>query len=166
MMKITKCTTCGSTDLREAWDEKYLVIDTGGLRCEADIPYTKCTKCGEGFYDNETLEFAEREAAKQVVISGIATDKAFRFLRTTLGLRAIDLATMIDVSPATISRWEHGEVPVDRRAMAILGTMMLEKLEGGIGKTRAVLGALADPVKEPRTIGFSMRKIDPVKDLS
>ncbi len=68
--------------------------------------------------------------ASQLLGMGIANGEAFRFMRKALGLRAADLAGMLGVDAATVSRWETGKVPVDRAALATLAAAATERLDG------------------------------------
>jgi transcriptional regulator with XRE-family HTH domain len=48
-----------------------------------------------------------------------------------LGLRAADLAELLDVAAETVSRWENAQRTVDRPAWVALSAMVLDRIEGG-----------------------------------
>jgi transcriptional regulator with XRE-family HTH domain len=51
-------------------------------------------------------------------------------MRKAIGVRAVEFAELLDVTHETVSRWEHGHLPVERRAAALLSAMVIDKLEG------------------------------------
>ena len=68
-----------------------------------------------------------------------------------LRLRAIDLGELLNVTPETISRWERGGLPVEHRALALLGGLVADKLAGR-QETQARLLALRSPAEVPSTV--------------
>ena len=113
----------------------------GSHRIAIDLPATACTKCGEDYVSGEVLLRADLLTASALPGAGIATGEAFKFMRKALGLRAADLAEMLSVDAATISRWETGKGPVDRAALATLAAAATERLAGGeatLGRLRAL----------------------------
>ncbi|MDX2088302.1 MAG: helix-turn-helix domain-containing protein [Kofleriaceae bacterium] len=71
-------------------------------------------------------------------------------MRKALGMRAVDLAQLLDVTAETVSRWETGKIDVETRAFALLGTLVIERLEGrddAVQRLRAIEKAsTAEPV--------------------
>jgi transcriptional regulator with XRE-family HTH domain len=47
-------------------------------------------------------------------------------MRKALGLRAADLAEMLDVTPETLSRWETGKLPMGRTSWLTLSSLALD----------------------------------------
>jgi transcriptional regulator with XRE-family HTH domain len=90
----------------------------------------KCGACGEGFFKGDDLARAELVAAAEVADRGLREGAAFRFMRKVLGLRAEDLAGLLDVTEGTVSRWENDHAPADRAAWAALAAMVSDKLAG------------------------------------
>jgi DNA-binding transcriptional regulator YiaG len=97
------------------------------------------------------LEAFELDVAGELARHGEASPEAFSFMRRALGVKAMDLAEMLDVTPETVSRWEHGQQPIDRGAAAILSAMVVDRLEG---RTTALdsLKALQRPEPLPRVV--------------
>jgi len=60
----------------------------------------------------------------------VLSGEAFRFMRKAAGLRAKELAELLDVTPETISRWEKEHRQPDRKAMMVLGDLVLDRLKG------------------------------------
>jgi DNA-binding transcriptional regulator YiaG len=95
------------------------------------------------------LARAELEIASQLALEGPVSGEAFRYMRGALGIQAKDLATLLDVTPETVSRWENGARDLDRGAWIALGGMALEKA-GKPTVTRERLERAARTEKPPR----------------
>jgi transcriptional regulator with XRE-family HTH domain len=91
-------------------------------------------------------------------MSGPATGEAFRFMRKVLGIPAIELAELLDVAPETVSRWENGKLPIERRALALLASMVLDRVEG-VTTTLERLRSLRDPPAAPALVRLDLRTI-------
>jgi predicted transcriptional regulator len=91
------------------------------------VPARVCRDCDALFLDGPCLERAELEVACELARTGPSDGESFRFMRKALAMRATDIASLIAVSPETISRWENGQRTVDRIAWITVGTMVLEK---------------------------------------
>ncbi|HTP29443.1 MAG TPA: hypothetical protein VMK12_27735, partial [Anaeromyxobacteraceae bacterium] len=61
------------------------------------------------------------------------------------------LAELLDVTIETISRWEHGKQSLDRRAVALLASMVLDRIEGRTS-TLDRLKALLKPEPLPSVV--------------
>ncbi len=70
----------------------------------------------ETYLDWKVLAKLDLAAAQWLADAGARSPETFRFMRKTLGLRAADLAELLDVAPETVSRWERGVLPVEHRA--------------------------------------------------
>lgn len=81
----------------------------------------RCSSCGETLFDVKEVERQELEAATLLVARGVRTGPEFKFIRKLAGLRANELAEMLDVRPETVSRWERGEVEIPRAVAYALG---------------------------------------------
>jgi DNA-binding transcriptional regulator YiaG len=78
----------------------------------------------------DDLKRGELAAASALAQAGIATPASFRYLRKAAGLRAADLAQLLDVSPETVSRWETGRSAIERRAFVLVALMVEERRRG------------------------------------
>jgi transcriptional regulator with XRE-family HTH domain len=76
-------------------------------------------------------------------------------MRKALGLRATDLAELLDVTPETVSRWETDRVPLDRGALATLGALLRDARAGSTA-TLDHLRTLAHPPRGPREIAVRL----------
>jgi len=146
---MKRCAECGGT-LQSVKIEELHTVGEHKIRVH-DIPAQKCSACGETYVTGDNARRADLLVADALIGAGIATGEAFRFMRKALGLRAVDLAEMLGVDAATISRWETGKIDVDRGALAALAAAVSEKLAGS-NATLDRLKALRDERRPPRTL--------------
>jgi putative zinc finger/helix-turn-helix YgiT family protein len=117
----------------------------------AKVPALKCRECGEVYFDGRSLERFELRAAVELARAGEATGEVMRFMRKAVGLKAQELAELLAVTPETVSRWETGKQPVEHRAMAVVGALVVERFEGRTS-TYDNLKALKSPRKLGRRV--------------
>jgi putative zinc finger/helix-turn-helix YgiT family protein len=144
---MKRCTNCQGTALRNGTVEDRIKV--GNVEFVASLPAIVCQKCGESFVDGPDLERFDLAVASWLSSHGHRSPDAFRFTRKALGLRATDLAELVQVTPETISHWENGHRPVDVGVFALLGELVADRIEGREG-TLGRLRALRAPVKAPR----------------
>lgn len=109
----------------------------------ASVDAWGCPGCDAIEFDAHKLDEVEERIAAMLAREGVNSPEAFRFIRKAIGLRAADLANLLDVTPETVSRWERGRIPVDARALAVLGTLAIEHAEGrseALARLRAIRG--------------------------
>lgn len=98
----------------------------------------KCVKCEEVTFSRLQAKALEKEAAKKIVARGIRKGAELKFIRKLIGLKAIELAPLLDVQPNTVSRWERDEVAIPRLTAFVIG-LLFERPD-----TREQLEALAE----------------------
>jgi DNA-binding transcriptional regulator YiaG len=102
-----------------------------GATFVAQLSARACPKCQETYIDGPALERFDLLVAARLLEAGRHEAEVFRFARRALGLRAAELAKLLDVAPETISRWETGERPAGGPLFALLGALVAERLDGG-----------------------------------
>jgi putative zinc finger/helix-turn-helix YgiT family protein len=122
-----------------------------GCTFKAAIPATRCAKCGEETYAGPDLEAFDLAVAGELASHGVGSAEAFSFMRRAMGMTGRDLAELLDVAPETVSRWEHGKLPLDRGPVALLSAMVLDQLEGRT-TTLDRLKALLKPKSLPKQV--------------
>jgi putative zinc finger/helix-turn-helix YgiT family protein len=142
---ITRCVKCGSDQIGESTEPDTLAI--AGQTFTADVPALRCAACGAVFFDGPALGEFEHAAARELARHGPATGETFRFMRKALGVRAVDLAELLDVTPETISRWETGKLAMARTAWVTLSSLVLD-FDG----TQERLRAVREPPKSARVV--------------
>ena len=120
------CSQCETGELRETTEVVVREVDT--LSFEADVPGWRCEQCGHTEFDGPSLRQFEVLIANELSECGAQSGTAFKFMRKTAGLRASELADLLDVDAATISRWETGKVTVDRATLATIGAILRDKI--------------------------------------
>src|SRR5262249_9756196 len=146
---LKRCVQCASTTFDHTVEEEVPILEAAGTRFVADLEAQKCRKCGEVYIADAEFERAHHWVAERLVDLGVSTGDAFRFLRKTLGMRAIDLAELLTVDAVTISRWETGASTLNPLALATLGMLVLDELTRPCDP-RKVLEAQAHPQRLPR----------------
>ncbi len=140
---MKRCVECKGL-LKPSQSEE--VISLGEHRISIVLPARRCASCGEVYVASDVAEKADLLVATRLLDMGIADGAAFRFMRKALGFRAADLAELLGVDAATVSRWETGKVPVDRATLATLAAAASDRLDGRertIERLRAMGGATA-----------------------
>jgi putative zinc finger/helix-turn-helix YgiT family protein len=148
-----KCERCKTGKLEKTVAPES--VEVGKHVFTARVPALKCRECSEVYFDGPTLERLELGAAVELARAGEATGEVMRFMRKAAGLRALELAELLAVTPETVSRWETGTRPMEHRAMAVLGTLVVERFEGRTS-TLENLKALRRPKKLGRRIALSL----------
>lgn len=138
---MDRCVMCGGTELRDVAEAVEVTI--GPRSFVGAVPAVACPKCGETFTDGPGLVALEREAARWLAAHGFATGPELRFMRKAAGLRAVDLAELLDVAPETVSHWETGKHAPDRSTLATVAALALDALDGAT-TTRDRLRALRE----------------------
>jgi DNA-binding transcriptional regulator YiaG len=126
-------------------------LEVAGKTFTAILPITKCVNCGATYISHDALGVLELGTAAELARHGEVSAEAFGFMRRVLGMKASELAELLDVTYETISRWEHGHQPVERRAAALLSAMVLDRVEGR-STILEQLQALLKPVPLPRLV--------------
>ena len=148
-MKVDRCTTCGSRKLPLV--DYLFKARVAGVPFETVIRAQQCQNCGEAFLPEDALGSFEVSAALELARAGVVTPEALRFMRKIAGLRAVDLAELLELTAEHVSRMENGRAPADRRTVALLAAMLEDKAAGA---TRTVdqLRALARPRRVTRRL--------------
>jgi DNA-binding transcriptional regulator YiaG len=123
-MPMNKCASCAG--LLTA-SRKRQVQRVAGREFIVTVAASTCRGCGSIFLENDSLQRADLEVACELARHGPPRGEAFRFLRKTMGMRGLDLAALLDVTPETISRWENDQRVVDKATWLTLGSLVLER---------------------------------------
>jgi putative zinc finger/helix-turn-helix YgiT family protein len=144
-----RCFSCKGAELVAAEHEDRLEV--AGHKFTRSLPTLRCSRCGDETMNGADIEAFELEVAAELARHGELPADAFRFMRRTLGMKAADLAGLLDVAAETVSRWENAKQAIERRAAALLSSMVLDKLEGRTS-TLDRLQALREPSPLPRLV--------------
>jgi putative zinc finger/helix-turn-helix YgiT family protein len=139
---MKRCYQCKSERLAE----KTLTetSEVAGYTFTAQLPALVCEACGETSYAGEDLHRFELAVARKLSEMGEPSGEAFRCMRKSIGLKAIELAHLLNVTPETLSRWENGKLVVDEGAFLILGDLVEDQCTGS-KRTLQRLKALREP---------------------
>jgi len=139
------CTRCGQVRLTTIEQKRSFDV---GLETPlvVQVESTGCERCGRLAKPAAVARIAALTALRQVAISGRVNGESFRFMRTTMGLQAKEVAHLLGLGVGTISRWENDVRDLDPRAWTLLACLALEYVDGETEpRTRKVLDALREP---------------------
>jgi putative zinc finger/helix-turn-helix YgiT family protein len=125
---MKRCHKCRGVRLQAT--ELEHEVEVAGCRFKAMMPATRCAECGETVVSGADLEAFELAVAADLAQRGPTSGEAFRFMRKALGLKAVEVAGLLDVTQETVSRWENDKFKPERRALALLGSMVLDRQDG------------------------------------
>jgi len=165
---MKRCPNCKapSSLLRQAYVPHEARI--GRRTFTGDLPAVRCGRCNSVFVHAPNVERFELIVAERLARAGVSSGDAFRFMRKSLGVRAADLATQIGVTPETVSRWEKGRRKVDHAALAVLGRLVVDRVQGR-DESRRLLEALRAPKPLARVIHLeefrrkAVRRVDNIR---
>jgi DNA-binding transcriptional regulator YiaG len=144
-----RCPACHAID---RWREKTVDVShvISGHEFVGAVSARECMSCGHVLHDRAAEDRLCLRIAALIVDSGLATGRAFRFMRKAIAMRASDLARLLQVAPETISRWETERRAVDPSSFALLAAIVRDRLEG---RTAVLDGLerLVKPLELPRT---------------
>lgn len=145
-----RCVTCNKGTMRpglvelqrEVGDHVFTTLTDGRT----------CSACGEVEFEGESLARFELAIAVALARSGANSGEAFRWMRKAVGLRAIDAAEILGVTPETVSRWETGRVAIAHGALALLSLIIEDHVRGSTAtievlRARAAAKPLGKQVK-------------------
>jgi putative zinc finger/helix-turn-helix YgiT family protein len=146
---MKRCYKCKGEMLEETKVEESRHL--AGRTFTASVPALKCSECSELYFPGPALEAFDVAIAGELARHGEVSAEAFAFMRRAIGMTARELAELLDVTPETVSRWEHGKRQLERGPFALLAEMVLDRLEGRT-TTLDRLKALLKPDPLPKLV--------------
>lgn len=108
---MERCPTCGGKMQDRTPAKPYHYTESGLKNVYLDgVTRWRCSACDEELVELGNVpglhaQIAELLLQKPFILAG----PEFRFLRKEMRMKAKDLATVLGVTPTTVSRWETGE---------------------------------------------------------
>src|SRR5712664_363032 len=149
-----RCGKCGNPGLAAV--KHTIKRELDGRTFSGDVTATRCEACGETLVPGPAALAFERAVVADLA-RGDVGPQSFRFLRRAAGLQAARLAELLDVTPGTVSRWENGKKPLERRAVALVVALALEAQEKRT-TTRELLERLASKRKPSKRVVLGLRE--------
>jgi DNA-binding transcriptional regulator YiaG len=122
-LAMRRCPTCDGRLLQSTKDEW---VEVAGRRFVASVSAQACVSCSGMFVGSSSMAELEMAVSCELAKSGPLSGETFRYMRKSLGMRAIVLAKLLGITAETISRWENRQRAVDRAAWVVLGGLVLE----------------------------------------
>lgn len=120
-------------------------VSVGGVLFVADLPIASSGSGEHEGWLDETLEQHDLAIASWLVANGARTGDALRWLRKTIGMKALELAEVLGITPETVSRWENGKLEVDALAWVLLGAIVHDRETGETRTIDALRAARSRP---------------------
>lgn len=156
---MNRCTKCGTQTL--AGGPQDFEKSIGRRVFVGKVQGYECSSCNGVFYDQAAIGAFEEKIARYLAQRGISTPEEMRFARKAVGIAAIELAKLLEVSPETVSHWENGKHPADVATRATLAGLVLDGLDGG-SFTRDLLRNSESPDASPR-VPLDLEDPTPIK---
>lgn len=128
MNEIIRCAKCKHQNLQDT--KKTRTRTVAGHTFQVELDAQLCSACGAIYYSSQTVEAYEMAIAVWLAEHGVNDGEAVRLMRSVLNLKGLELATLLDVAPETLSRWEKEHRAPDRKATALLASMVLDRVAG------------------------------------
>jgi putative zinc finger/helix-turn-helix YgiT family protein len=153
---MKRCSECDREGLLKTTEPDTLTV--AGRSFTAAVPAWHCEACGKTYLDGPSLGDFELAVAREIATQGPASGETFRFMRKSIGMRAADLAELLDVTPETVSRWETGKLDVARAAWATLADVVVEHAEGA-SRMLDRLRTLREPKKLAKALRLELPRL-------
>src|SRR6266545_3612241 len=133
-----QCAVCnqGKTEMADV----ELRREIAGHLFTATVRGWTCDACDEEVYEAADIERFDAAVALALAQAGAGGGEVFRLMRKVLGMRAVDLAELLGVTPETISRWETDKHPIDHEALALLSLLVMDHAKGSTASLDALRG--------------------------
>lgn len=112
-----------------------------GITFTASLPAWRCTDCGDVTVDDHVVAAFVRAIAIDIAQRGPTNGVTFRFLRARLLLSSGELASVLEIPPSALRRWEEGGDTVERIAWLVVAGLVLESVDAGASTSMRIPGA-------------------------
>ncbi|HET9598967.1 MAG TPA: helix-turn-helix domain-containing protein [Anaeromyxobacteraceae bacterium] len=153
--KPPPCAACRDGEGRATTTVLTFALARCRTTASARVAARTCRACGAVAVDPQVEVRARLAVGCTLADHGVHDGEAFRHLRRALGLRAAELARLLDVTPETISHWETGKSTPARGAFVALAALAQDALDGRTA-TRDRLAAMADGRRWPRALSVEL----------
>lgn len=145
---MESCLHCRGSLVRARREQERVVGDTCFM---VRSPAAACKRCHAVFLPADGLAQIDLAVACELALRAPPSGEGFRFIRRALGLKAMDLALLLRVTPETVSRWENDQRMVDANAWISVGALALERASLPTQTLQRLVG-LQKSKKLPRTV--------------
>lgn len=114
-----------------------------GVAFFASLPAWRCSDCGHVDVDAHVVNAFERGIAVDIAQRGPTSGETFRYLRARLALSSAELASILEVEPSVLRRWEDDSPNVERIAWLVVAGLVLESVDASVSTSVRIPGAFA-----------------------
>ncbi len=152
-----KCLTCGAQMKTRRENYRYVASGLPSVTLEG-IEVSRCPKCGETEVAIPAIEDLHRVIASALIRKRSRFAPAeIRFLRKFLGWSGADFARHMGTTQETVSRWEHGTMPMGSAADRLLRLMVASSAPVS-DYTVDVLAQIAADDRKPRPVHLGLSR--------
>lgn len=157
-----RCANCNGTSFSNLKAARTLDLQfkfKGKLKTvvfRAQAPVRKCSRCGTEYEVGPIRSRMEQTVALNLIERGINAGGVLRFARKALGLRAVDLAQLLGITPETVSHWENDKTQAEPVSWVAIRDLLEDGLRGR-STTRDQLAAFATPNLPSTTVDFELQ---------
>ncbi len=156
MMMMT-CTVCGGPMKTRRENYRYESSGLSSVTLQG-VEVSRCPKCGETEVAIPAIEQLHRAIAGALIRKRARlAPPEIKFLRKSLGWSGADFALRMGTTPETVSRWEHGKMPMGPAAERLL-RLMIAKEAPVADYTVDVLAQLAADGRTPRPVHLGLSR--------
>jgi len=151
------CTVCGGQTKARRENYRY---DASGLPYVTlkGVEVRRCPKCGETEVAIPAIEGLHRAIAGALIRKRARLVAAeIKYLRKFLGWSGADFAEHVGTTPETVSRWEHGKMPMGSAAERLLRLMVATSAPVS-NYTVDVLAELAADDRKPQPVHLGLSR--------
>ncbi len=94
---MRSCVHCGNHEFRKTTETLSAAFPVSGVTASVAVAGEQCTKCRETLVPPSVVQEFELAVACELAGRGVCTGEAVRHMRKVLGLRAADLARLLDL---------------------------------------------------------------------
>ncbi|MXZ71206.1 MAG: hypothetical protein F4Z04_06840 [Acidobacteria bacterium] len=126
---MQKCLDCGHEMTEHRENYKYAPPDLPGVTL-VDVKMIRCDYCGESLLATPKLSLLVQTRLLALVRKRTRlTPLEVRYIRAGFAWSGRELAIHMGTTPETVSRWEHGKLPIGVQADRLLRLMVAHEKE-------------------------------------
>jgi putative zinc finger/helix-turn-helix YgiT family protein len=153
---VKTCVQCGTAMKTKRENYHYTACGLPSVTLRG-VTVSRCPACGDTNVVIPAIEELHRVMAGALIRKrGRLAPQEIRFLRTILGWSGVDFSKRMGTTPETVSRWEHGSVPIGPAADRLLRLLVATCARGDFDPADVLADLTTDDrASKPVRLGLS-----------